>query len=123
MLVKIKAIFSIVVGAALCGIWTALLVSGSVADLQERPALIITHLISEFLTAGFLIAGGIFILRKKRFALRVFLLAQGLLMYSSLNAGAYYADNGGLQATFLAVFAVSFLLALLTILRRTPQRK
>lgn len=116
---KFQAIFSIAVGVAICGIWGMLLATGSVADLAERPLLIITHIVSEFLTAGFLLFGGISFLRKKSFALRVFLVAQGLLMYSALNAGAYYAQSGpGMQAAFFAIFGLSLALVLLAVIKK-----
>ncbi len=114
MLTRFQAIFSIVGGLSICGIWTMLLATDSVADLEAKPVLITTHIVSEFLTAAFLLVGGVALLRKKPFALRVFLVGQGLLMYSALNAGAYYADTGGMQAVFISIFALSALLLILT---------
>jgi hypothetical protein len=67
-------------------------------------------IVSDFLTAGILLAAGIGLIRDCKWALKVFLLSMGFLFYSVVNAAGFYGQRGDLP--FLVMFVIIFVLAL-----------
>ena len=55
---KIAAVYSIIVGISMIGMWTVFYVTGGIPEINAEPAKIIMHLIAEFVTAASLILGG-----------------------------------------------------------------
>ena len=58
-LVKAGAVFSILVGVSILGMWVVLLSTGQVSETKTGPTAISFHLVSEFLTTVTLIIGGL----------------------------------------------------------------
>jgi hypothetical protein len=54
---KIGGIFGVVVGISMIAMWSMLLITGQVTELHTEPYRITAHLLSEFMTALFLLIG------------------------------------------------------------------
>lgn len=115
MLQKIEALFSIVVGIGICGIWIMLMSAGGIAELETEPVRITLHVLSEFLTALLLIIGGVALLKKKSRAKAFFYVSQGMLIYSVLNAAGYYVqlNNAAMGIMFSVILAISAVLLIM----------
>lgn len=92
-MLKFKGIYSILIGACMIILWCMLLFTDQVNELTVEPYRIIAHLLSEFITAVMLIAGGIIIIRSKKDNI-LSNIALGALLYSVLTAGGYYLQKG-----------------------------
>jgi hypothetical protein len=107
-------VFAIIVGLGMIGIWALLLITGQDPQLQHEmetiPVSISMAIVSDFLTAGMLLAAGIGLIKDCKWAVKVFLLSMGLLFYSVVNAAGYYGQRGDLP--FVVMFAIIFVLAL-----------
>ncbi len=114
MIKKISAITSIVIGVGIAGIWVMLLAGGNVPELRTEPIRIAVHLFSEYLTAAFLLAGGIGTLLGRGWARRVFPVSMGMLIYSVLTGFGYFTQLG--QYALTAMFALFFALAVLFVI-------
>ena len=112
---KTAAIYSIVVGLAMIGIWMMLLITGQDPELQNslqtEPIAVGLHLAAEFLTAIILLIGGFGLIADRGWAVKVFLLSMGFLMYSVLNASGFYGQRGDLP--FIGMFAAILTLAVI----------
>ena len=112
---RIAAVFAIIVGFAMMGIWIMLLTTGRDPQLQTEletiPIAIRMAIASDFLTAAVLLAGGFGLIINRNWAVRMFLLAMGFLFYSIINAAGLYGQRGDL--VFTIIFTFIFALAVL----------
>jgi peptidoglycan/LPS O-acetylase OafA/YrhL len=99
---RIAAVYAMLVGAAVIGLWTALLLAGDVPELETSPLEIRYHLAAELLTGVTLVASGAGLWRGRRWAERTFTIALGMLLYTVINSAGYYADLG--EATLVGLF-------------------
>ena len=106
------ALFMIIVGALMVGMWGVLLATGQVLvpGSKQTPVEIAFHLGAEMTTAALLLLAGIAILRAHRLASLITAMALGLLLYSVLNSPGFYAARG--DFSMVAMFAILTLLAL-----------
>jgi peptidoglycan/LPS O-acetylase OafA/YrhL len=107
---RAAAIYAIVVGLLMFGQWAMFLFTGNVPELQTEPIRIAFHLAGEFVTAGLLVAGGFGLLKMKKWGYHVFLLAQGMLLYTIIVSPGYFAQLG--QWVFVVIFAALVVLTL-----------
>jgi hypothetical protein len=111
---KIASVYAIIVGLGMIGIWILLLITGQDPQLQHEletiPISISMAIVSDFLTAGVLLAAGLGLIRDRKWAMKVFLLSMGFLFYSVVNAAGFYGQRGDLP--FVIMFAIIFVLAL-----------
>jgi hypothetical protein len=56
---KLAAIYSMIIGIAMLGMWTVFVTTGQVPELSTEPIRVSMHIIGEVVTALVLIAGGI----------------------------------------------------------------
>jgi hypothetical protein len=91
---KTAAVFAIIIGIAMFGVWIKDLSTGQVSELSTEPIAIIFTIVAESLTAVTLIIGGIGLIKKQIWGLKVFLLSMGFLLYSVVNATGYFGQNG-----------------------------
>jgi hypothetical protein len=91
---KTTAGFSAVMALLLVGSWLVLLGTGQVTELATRPFSTLSLLAAEFATAGFLLAGAVAVVYRRRWAGRVLLVALGMLLYTSLNTVGVSAEQG-----------------------------
>jgi len=111
---KVAGIYAIAVGLGMFGLWTMLLVTGQVPELESEPWSITMHLAAEFLTAFTLLLSGYGLLRRRTWARSGYLFAVGMLFYTLVQSPGYYLDRG--DTTFVLMFAgLAFAGALVTI--------
>ena len=112
---RAAAMYSIIVGFAMIGIWIMLLVTRQdpqlQTELQTMPFAIGMAITSDFLTAAVLLAGGFGLIMNHEWAVKVFLLSMGFLFYSIVNAAGLYGQRG--DFAFIGMFAVIFILAVI----------
>lgn len=108
---KAGAVYALVVGVSIIGMWSMLLATGNVPEVETEPFRLGAHVAAEFAAAGLLIAGGIGLLGRRAWGGRVFLLALGMLLYSLILSPGYYLELGVLG--FVLMFAVLLVIALL----------
>lgn len=101
---KIAAIYSLIIGISIVGMWSFFLVSNQVPELDSGSSEIILHLFAEFVTATLLIASGLSLLKKTSFAFHLFLVSLGMLLYTVIVSAGYYVDLGDLA--MVAMFCV-----------------
>jgi hypothetical protein len=87
MIRKAAGFYSIIIGVSVLGMWSATLLTGGIS---EGPIEIAFHLASEFLMAILLLISGIALLRGKTYGEKAFLVSNGMLIYSVLNAAGYF---------------------------------
>lgn len=109
---RIAAVYAMLVGAAMIGLWTALLLTGEVPELETSPLEIRYHLVAEFLTGAALVGSGAGLWRGRRWAERVFTVALGMLLYTVINSAGYYADlgEGAMVGVFTGLTALTLIL-------------
>lgn len=100
---------AIVIGTAMVAQWLLFVVLGQVPEFATEPFAIAFHLVAELVTAIALIAAGVLLLRRRRHAVRLALLAFGMLVYTAINSAGYFAELGEwpMVAMFAGVLAVS----------------
>lgn len=91
---KIAAIYSILIGTVMIGMWTVLLGTGQVPEIDTEPISLSYHLIAEFATAVTLLIGGFGLFTNRKWGLKAYLVSMGMLLYAVLMAGGYYAQKG-----------------------------
>ena len=107
------SIFALIVGAGMIGQWVFFLATGQVPELKTEPLRIRFHLVAELATAVVLLVGGLALLTDQTWGRCLYLLAMGMLLYTLIVSPGYFAEKG--QWAFVGMFAVVFLLALLSV--------
>lgn len=110
---KIAAVYSIIVGVSMIGMWTVFYVTGGIPEINTEPAKIAMHLIAEFVTAITLILGGFGLISNWKWGFQTYLLSMGMLMYTLIVSPGYYIQSG--DFIFVAMFAVFIILAIIFI--------
>lgn len=119
---KPLAIYALVIGTFLVGMWSFFLISGLVPEFDTRPTEISFHLIVEFCTAIMLIISGIRVLYSNGHGEGMLLLSTGMLFYTLLNSSGYYAEKA--RTGFILLFIVMLIAAIyLTIVAFHGSRK
>jgi len=98
------AVYPIIIGLLMVGMWTVLLSTGEVLETETDRIEISYHLVSEFMTAVLLIIGGYGFYNERRWGFGVFLVSMGMLLYSVLNATGYYAGQS--EIAMVGMFTV-----------------
>lgn len=106
---KTIAIYSIIVGIAMLGIWIVQLLTGQAPELQTAPVEIALAITADWLTAIMLLVTGAGLLSRRNWAYRLYLFALGMLVYSVLISSGYFGQLG--NPVFVALFAVLFVLS------------
>lgn len=110
---KLTGIYSIVLGAAVLGLWATILSGGPLAEGRTELTF---HLASEILMALACITAGILLLRGGASARPATAAAHAMVIYSTLNAAGYYAQRGE-PAVALAMVALSLVSAAVVVTR------
>ncbi|WP_411967056.1 hypothetical protein [Haloferax sp. YSSS75] len=102
---KVVAVYALVAGVAILGLWTMLVTTQQVTELRTEPFSMFTHLVAEGLTSVALVGAGIGLLRQKEWAQPLSLVAFGMLLYTVINSAGYYAQLGevGVMLVFSAM--------------------
>lgn len=117
MIKRIAAFYSIFAGISIMGMWCMILLSSTI---PEGPVEMSFHLFSEFLMAVLLLIGGIGMLKGIAYGRKLFLVSNGMLIYSVLNAAGYYgqSSNYAMTGMFMVFFAVSTVLLIICLARQ-----
>jgi hypothetical protein len=110
MAVRFLAWFQVLSGAAMIVLWTLLLATGQVPELEAGQRDILFHLLAELLAATALLVAGTAVLRRHERGTTLSAFALGALLYTSVNSSGYYADTGDWAA--VGMFGVLALCAL-----------
>ena len=111
---KFPAIFAIVVGLGMIGQWLFFYIKKQIPELVTEPVRIKFHLVAEFVTALVLITAGFGLLLGSSWAVNLFLVACGMLLYTVIVSPGYFAQKG--QWGFVGMFAVILLLTIICLL-------
>jgi hypothetical protein len=85
--------------------------------ISEKPIEISLHLISEFSMAVLLLISGISILRDKKYGRTIFLISNGMLIYSVMNAAGYYGQRNNF--IMVGMFSIIFVISSIFLLSET----
>lgn len=107
------ALFAIIVGIGMIGLWIMLLLTKQVAELETEPLRIRFHIAAEFATAIALVVAGVGLLTGQSWSQWLYLVAAGMLLYTVIVSPGYYAEKG--EWPFVGMFAVIFILALVSL--------
>jgi hypothetical protein len=108
------SIFAIVVGIGMIGMWSVSYLTKKIPELETEPLRIKFHLAAEFATAIILLIAGIGLITGQAWAVSVYLIAMGMLLYTMIVSPGYFAQKG--QWAYVGMFAVIFVLAVVSIL-------
>ena len=108
------SIFALIVGIGMIGQWTFFLLNHQVPELKTEPVRIGFHLAAEFLTAMALIAAGTSLLAGAPWGRSLYLIAVGMLFYTSIVSPGYFAQKR--EWPLVAMFAVILVLALISLI-------
>ena len=110
---KIAAIYSIIIGISMIGMWLSFIATDQVPEIKTEPLRIAYHLTAEFLTAIFLLIAGFGLFTNKKWGFHVFLISMGILLYTVIVSAGYYADKG--EPAMLVMFTIFQLLTVIFI--------
>lgn len=110
---KLAAIYSIIVGIAMLGMWTVFVTTGQVPELSTEPIRVSMHIIGEIATALILLIGGYGLWADKKWGLQAYMLSMGMLLYTLIVSPGYYAQSG--NVVMVGMFAVFFVIALVLV--------
>lgn len=89
------AVFQLVTGVAIIGLWTILLATHQVPEIQAKDRSIWFHLAAEFSLGAALVASGLLLLSDDQVWMRILAgTAAGGLVYSTINNPGHYARQG-----------------------------
>jgi hypothetical protein len=101
---KISAVFTVIVGLLMIGMWSMLVLTGQVPYLDTPQMEIKLHILTEMLTAAMLIIGGVSVLRSWEKVNWIHYVSQGMLIYAIINSSGYYIDMG--ESAMAGMFGV-----------------
>ena len=104
------AVYVLVVGTAMLGMWSYSLLKGQVPELRTEPLRILFHLAGECITAAALLAAGIGLLLDTCWAFEAYLISIGMLFYTVIVSPGYFAQKG--QWAMVGFFALLLALGL-----------
>ncbi|HHJ99429.1 MAG TPA: hypothetical protein ENN10_05725 [Actinobacteria bacterium] len=111
---KFAGWYALVVGVSMILQWAFFIIAGEVPELQTEPLRIAFHLAAEGVTAALLVVAGIALLRGRRWASRIALVAFGALVYTAIVNPGYFAQLG--QWPLVAMFGVVLALTLISVI-------
>ena len=112
---KAAAIYSILIGISMIGMWIMFYLTDSIPELKTEPWSISMHLVAEFATALMLIFSGAGLLKNKDWGLKIYLIATGMLLYTLIVSPGYFLQKG--EPGFVIMFGVFFVLAIYFLVR------
>jgi hypothetical protein len=110
---KFAAIFSIIVGVGMIAQWIMSYLSHQIPELKSEPIRIGFHLAAEMATAICLIVSGIGLLLVASWAVPLYLIAVGMLFYTSIVSPGYFAQQG--QWAWLLMFGGIIILTIFSL--------
>lgn len=108
------AIFSILVGTGMIAQWTMSYLNKQIPEVKTEPIRIGFHIAAEMVTALCLLTSGIALLVGAPWAIPCFLVAAGMLFYTSIVSPGYFAQRG--QWGWLVMFSLILLLGTISVI-------
>lgn len=105
--------YALVVGMGMIGQWALSYRAGQIPELQTEPIRIGFHLAGEMLTAVALIAAALGLLTGQTWAMVLYLVAFGMLLYTAVVSPGYFAQRG--QWIWVGIFTAVIALGLLSV--------
>jgi hypothetical protein len=118
---KFAGWYGIIVGLLMLAQWGFFLATGQAPELQSAPFQIYFHLAGEFVTAIGLVVAGIGLLTRRSWAVTLYLIMAGMLLYSVIVSPGYFAQQG--QWLLVGMFAILLILALASIVRLVQTKR
>ena len=87
------ALYAIVVGLLILGQWAFFLITRQVPELKTERVRVLFHIADEFLTAALLIASGVGLLAQQSWAVAIYPVAMGMLLYTIIVSSGYFAQK------------------------------
>ena len=106
-------VYAMVVGIGMIGQWGLSLVKKEVPEVETEPIRIGFHLAAEFATAAALLLGGLGLLLEAGWALQIYPVAIGMLVYTAIVSPGYFAQKG--ELAMVGFFAVVLILAVVSL--------
>ena len=97
------SVFALIIGLAMIGQWSMLFINRQVPELEDEPIRIGFHVAGEFLTALSLVIAAIALLAGLAWSLPLYLVAIGMLLYTTIVSPGYFAQQGDWK--WLGIFA------------------
>ena len=107
----IAGIYSIVVGISMFAVWGLYFANGTVFGVKPVGSGLGFHIAAELATAVAMLIGGMGLLARKSWGLKIYFLGLGMLIYALVNSPGYYLPQGG--KIVIAVFASSGVFSLI----------
>jgi len=115
MIIKnIAAIYSMIIGISMIGMWTILFITSSIPEISTEPIRIGMHIFAEATTGVILILGAFGLLRNKKWGFNMYLISMGLLLYTLLASPGYYAEKGDMM--FVGMFLIILILTIIFVI-------
>ncbi len=109
---KMAGVYSILLGVSIMGLWSMLLSTGNVPELKTALISIAFHMAAETIMGILLLMSGVALIKDSKNGVSLFVLSNGLVIYSVVNSAGYYGEKGQwiMVAMFMAIlFMSSFL--------------
>ena len=110
---KIAAIYSIIIGIAMIGMWLSFIATDQIPEIKTEPIRITYHLIAEFLTAILLLIGGFGLYYRRKWGFHLYLISMGMLLYTVIVSAGYYSEKGDMA--MVGMFTIFQLLTVIFI--------
>jgi hypothetical protein len=107
------SLYALLVRIGMVAQWTASYVRKQIPELVSEPVRIWFRITAEMVTAVCLINAGIALLSNTSWTVQLYLVALGMLFYTSIVSPAYFAQRG--QWGWLGMFAGIIILGLVSI--------
>lgn len=111
---KIAALYSVIIGIAMIGMWLLFIATDQVSELKTEPLRITYHLIAEFLTAALLLIAGFGLFTNQKWGFHIFLISLGMLLYTVIVSAGYYAEKG--EIAMIGMFSIFQILTIIFII-------
>lgn len=109
VLLIISGIYAIIIGIGIIGLWSMLLLTNQVPELETEPIAIKFHITAEIIMGTLSLLSGIFLVFGIPWAHYLFILAMGLVIYAVINSAGYYGQKK--QWIFVVMFGIILICA------------
>jgi hypothetical protein len=122
-MLKVTAIYSILMGILLIGTWLVLFALGQVPELWTQPLDTGFLLLAEFLTGIGLIVGGYGVLAVRQWGFILVLFALGMMFYTVVRSIGLFAEQGVAFAAGWFILVTLLMVLLMGYLLRHPSQQ
>ena len=118
---KISAIYTILIGISIIMLWTMLITTNQVIEIETETMRITYHIVAEILTAAMLIIAGVGLLTKQKWGFELYLISLGMLFYTVIASAGYYVEKDDISMTIM--FTILQILTIFFIVLSLYKRK